>query len=182
MEAGAQKANQRQRRLERILLGAAPTSAFLLVLQASTPLEGGLSFPVWINAILCAAVFFLLVFFLLHGESDERALAFLGFLSLCHLMGVPDLWSAPTEMERASALARVLSTTFGPIAWIGLLHSMSLLGIAFLSARSLMRLASFERVEQRWAKVGAYSVGAVIGLVGLRALIGYVSGSTSLLP
>jgi hypothetical protein len=138
--------------------------------------------PVWINALLCLVVLFLLFFYLLRGERDEQALSFMGVLSLSHLVGVPDLWSASSQMERASSLAATLSTTVGPLAWMGLLHSMAALGVALLCGRALMRLASLESVSERWAKLGGYCVGTVIGVVGLRALIGYVSGSTSLLP
>lgn len=166
---------------DRLILGAGPTAAFLLCVQASAPISGGPSAPAWVNAVLVALLFLLCAYFLLKGRADERLASFVTVLSVADLLSIEGLFSARTAWELASNLAGALSETDHGFALRGLLHSVAVSCLGFIAMRALMRLAHREGVSPGLARIASVTVAAVIVAFGLRALLGYVTGSTSLL-
>jgi hypothetical protein len=101
-------------------------------------------------------------------------------LCLLHLATIEGIHSSPTLLDLRSRIAAILSGhTFG-LPLTGLLYAWATLAAGFLTARALTQLATEEALEGPLSQGASIVAGVIVSLFGLGALIGYVTGSTSL--
>lgn len=151
---------------------------FGLSLLANAPLAG-VNVPPGVGPLLSAYALLLCGLRFRDGGADEKVAAGAVTFTLLHLASLEGIFSAGGSADLASLLAaRLSATTFGyPV--LGVVYSWVLLGSGFLCTRAIKQLARDEGVEGRAIGWLAIFVGALASVFGLRALIGYVSGSTS---
>jgi hypothetical protein len=163
---------------EKVLLGVGALSCGLLAFQAAVPIEGGISAPAWCNWLLLSGGVLGLGTLAWRGQEDERWASLVSLLSIAHLVFVGRLWSGLTSLEMASLLSSSLSQRPGGLAFVALAHGFSALALAWCCGRALIR--TVDPPQPTVVTASAYSVALIIGAVGVRALLGYATGSPSL--
>lgn len=159
-------------------LGSLAACAFCYAL--ALPLEGS-SIPAGFLALLGLATVAWLLPFAWRGEWDTRLCATISLSSLLHLLLVSSTWSSPPLPLVASRLAEELSRTTLSVPAVAVLHGWAMLCLGLVVGRALL-----DRPKQdnppRAISLLAYGVGTAVGLFGVRAVIGYATGSLSLVP
>ncbi len=164
--------------VSRCLLGCMPLSALVLGLQASAPFSHGPAAPNFVN-------WFLLVSLLLgagelfrRGDAGTRVAVGFVLVALLQLLTITQWFQAPSLDHLGSVLSAQLSSTWNGMPMLGLYQAWCALGVGWLSYLALK--SSLFSVHP-WAKPMSMGISGFIALVGVRAVIGYATGSTSLL-
>ena len=163
----------------RIALGCGVAGALLLSLQSASPLEGYPHAPSWFNWICTVALLTGLVILCKKGAPDERWISGACLIATIHFLANTHPWTIESGAELASVTSRVLSTTWHGVALVALVDGWALVGFGFLAARTVLALYADSTALP--PRIAAWLVGLTITLFGLRGLIGYASGSVSLL-
>jgi len=154
------------------------TGALVLSLQTASPLENGIHAPSWFNWTCLFALVAALSVNLRKGATDERWVSGACLICTGYLLIKTEPWNAASDAELASTLSRFLSSTWHGVATAALLCGWSLVGVGFVAGRAVHALHTDSTTLP--PRVFAWLVGLTITLFGLRGLIGYASGNTSL--
>lgn len=165
-------------RFDKATFGAGALGAAILSLQAAAPLEGTPSAPAWLNWLFYGLFMLSLALFLREGKKDERVAAGFSLVAGASLPLVTGIADAESAMELSSLLSRFLSASYGGLPLAGLIYCGSLAFVGFCSAHALVRATND---DAKWVKIAAGFAGTTIAVFGVRALIGYVTGSTTFL-
>lgn len=182
-----------------IFSGASALAALVLATCAAAPLslETGARGETSISWLVPALVLLLIAYairVLANPRVDVRVCAFISAAALLHWFVCARLWALPEPSQIASDLSGAFSATFKGVPLLGLLHGWAALCLGFLvgemvlhALRSLPHLLrshrfapSSERLAQS-APLVAWLAGCSVAGFGARAVIGYATGSTSLL-
>lgn len=163
--------------VSRALLCALPISSLLLGLQASSPLSGSWHALNFVNWLLLGLFFLGTGALFRDGDSVTRLTVALVLTALLHLLTITDWFQFVSTDHLASRLAARLSETWGGMPLAALFQGWSALCVGWLSYQALSLTFSKHQRLLRFAVVG---VPVFTALVGVRAVIGYVTGNTSL--
>lgn len=167
--------------LARALDGAFVCAVSVAALSALLPFNGTALFQGPLGQASAGVVFICLLMGVLHAlfssGADARACAVAGGLGLLYLVSLLDDWARTSAARAASALAQGLSATRFELPWVALLMAVS------LGALCVLQFFAARRLLQAWSKqtalITAVGVAVLSGLLLLRALVAYSSGSAS---
>ena len=155
----------------------------VLAVQADRPLWGQLSISPLLVLINYGAAFGLVlgtIRGLLGPRSDHRFSALLVSFALTYLVVQLDAWSLSTAGRLSTTLAASFSFSWHGLPWLALLVALALSALGFLQYSALIRLSA--RWPVRLCTAIAGLIAGITTCFWLRALLGYASGSPSLLP
>lgn len=162
---------------QRALLTSLPLSTLLLLVQAIAPLRGETSAAAWLNWLLLGTTICGLLAILYRGERLEQVAGGTVLFAIAQVLFLARGFQGSTSLHDGSALAGGLSTTYGGLPLHALGAAWSVLGLGWLAQRAFVR--SFPHRGEVAAGVGT-GLGILVAAFGLRAVIGYASGSTTL--
>lgn len=163
---------------ERWICGGSALSALSLALQVRRPLEQLATAPDWFNWSCLAVLGLGLMLLLVRGKTDERWLSGVSLFGLFAFVGRTEPWSISKVAELTSRAAELLSTTHGGLALIALGYTWLALGIGLLSGRATS-YCLFDKGP--WQVATSWLLGLLVAGFGAHGVIGYASGSSSLL-
>lgn len=162
-----------------VLYKVGVVSVLALAAQVAAPLDATPTLPSLLNWLLVSMWVFALCQFAVSGSKEERFLSAFAFAGLLRAAGATRPWDNPEAPMLASRAAATLSSSQGGIAWTALFVAWAVLCHAWLCSKILLTLAQ-DRTPPL-VRLSAWGLGAVVGVFGLRAVIGYANGSTALI-
>ena len=165
-------------RIKRVILLAGVAAALILAVQASAPLDGAPTAPAWFNFGGALALLMALAVRASAGPPAERGLAVACAICGVHFVLSVDL-GADSKAELASSFSRLLSTTHWDMPVIALVDAWALVALGWLCGKMIVSVSRPD--AEKATRIIAWAVGGAIAVFGVRGLIGYASGSVSLI-
>lgn len=162
----------------KLLLQIGVAAELLLSMQLAAPLDGTPTLPAELNWLLVALVFTATALYARKSPGDRRWISIYCLISLIGIALTAQPGQVASAPILASRLGASLSQSIYGIAWLGVLHAWAALGWGWLCSDILSTLS--ENHKSLPLRLCCWGLGAMVAGFGLRAVIGYATGSTAL--
>jgi hypothetical protein len=150
----------------------------LLALQLAAPLDGSPTLPSAVNWLLLLVASASIALHVQRTNWFDRSILIACVLLAGNVFSVLDLGAPLPQWVIASKLGAHLSRSIFEIPWLALLYAWTSLGWAWLFAQLLLTISG--REPSRTARLLCWILSLIVAVFGLRAVIGYATGSTAL--